>query len=161
MSNPSNVYWNVFDPNDELYAVGKDFAEQRANRGITDNIQFFKELPGGVFDIVHSASTLQYVEEDENLINFLIGKYQPTYFMLTRLLGGNIHEFVTRQNIGGFSTPCRFSNFPRIINLFEKCGYMVLLNAPCGGFEAGQFSRDIPKEMQIRRGVDLVFVKKK
>lgn len=159
LSNPSNVNWQVFDPNDELYAVGKNYVGQRASRGVEDNIQFLQSLPEGAVDVVHSASTIQYVEDDEGLLRFLVDKYQPTYFMLTRLLGGNIHEFVTRQSIGGFSTPCRFSNVPRLINFFEKCGYTVLFNAPCGGFESGQFSSDIPKEMQIRRGVDLVFQK--
>jgi putative methyltransferase (TIGR04325 family) len=159
LSNSSNVSWKVFDPNDDLYSVGMKYVEQRAARGLVDNVQFLNDLPEGAIDVVHSASTIQYIDDYEGLLLFLLDKYQPTHFLVTRLVGGDIDEFVTRQDISGFSTPCRFNNVNNLISVFEKRNYSVLYNGPCGGFESGQFSPEIPKEQQIRRGVDLVFVR--
>lgn len=151
----TRVQWNVFDKNQKLYQVGREYAERRRNLGIVDQIAFLDALPGSGVDVVHIASTLQYIEDDLGLLSYLAERYEPKYFLLTRNLGGNIESFVTRQVIGGSSTPCRFSNVPNLIATFEKLGYAVMLNAPCGSFDGSQFS-DIPEQLQIRRSVDLI-----
>jgi putative methyltransferase (TIGR04325 family) len=155
--NPRNINWYVLDSNKELYSVGKNYVDQRSNRGLEDRIEFLKEWPSLNIDIIHSASTIEYIEKDEDLIKNLLDKYHPKIFILTRIKGGNTVEFVTRQLIGEHSTPCRFSNIQRLLDFFEKCGYMNLITSPSGKYESSQFSGDIPKEMQIHRGVDLIF----
>lgn len=147
------VRWSVVDANKELYAVGRAYAERI---GASHSISFHDEMPPLNADIVHSAGTIEYIDEADGILRELVARYQPRYFILTRIKGGSIDEFVTRQVVGGFSTPCRFSNVPKLIRLFNEMGYDLLLHAPCGSFETAQF-KDIPRERQIRRSVDLIF----
>jgi putative methyltransferase (TIGR04325 family) len=116
-------------------------------------------MPNMKVDIIHSASTIEYIEDDEGLLEILAKKYSPQYFFLTRIKGGNMPDFITKQTVRGYSTPCRFSSVPRLINFFEKIGYRVILNSPCGSFVSDNFNHDIPLELQIRRGVDLILEK--
>ncbi|WP_193583081.1 methyltransferase, TIGR04325 family [Laribacter hongkongensis] len=155
LSDKTKVQWNVFDKNQKLYQVGREYAERRRNLGVVDNIAFCNEFPEGAVDVIHGASVLEYIDNDIGLLTYLAERYKPKYFLMTRIKGGNIDTFVTRQVVGGSSTPCRFSNVPNLIATFEKLGYGVMLNAPCGSFEASQFL-DIPEHLQIRRSVDLV-----
>jgi putative methyltransferase (TIGR04325 family) len=153
------VQWNVFDENQKLYQVGREYVDRRRNLGIADNIAFLDTLPEGNVDVIHSASTLEYVDDDVGLLTYLADRYNPEYFLMTRIKGGNIESFVTRQVIGGSSTPCRFSNVPKLITIFDKLGYKIMLNAPCGSFDSSQFE-DIPEHLQIRRSVDLILKRK-
>jgi putative methyltransferase (TIGR04325 family) len=159
LNDTTKVLWNVFDENQKLYQVGRDYVERRRNLDIADNIAFFGKFPEGNVDVIHSASTLEYIDDDVGLLTYLAERYKPKYFLMTRIKGGNIESFVTRQVVGGSSTPCRFSNIPNLIATFEKLGYAVMLNAPCGNFDGSQFS-DIPEQLQIRRSVDLILKRK-
>lgn len=159
LNDATKVQWNVFDENQKLYQVGREYAERRRNLGIVDNISFLDALPESSVDVIHIASTLQYIDDDVGLLSYLAERYKPKYFLMTRNLGGNIESFVTRQVVGGSSTPCRFFNIPALIALFDKLGYTLLLNAPCGSFEPSQFS-EIPEQVQIRQSVDLILKRK-
>jgi putative methyltransferase (TIGR04325 family) len=149
---PEHVHWSVLDANKELYAVGRAYAERL---GTSHTISFHDGFPPFDADIVHSAGTIEYIDDADGILRELVARYQPRYFILTRIKGGSIEEFVTRQVVGGFSTPCRFSNVPKLIRLFDELGYRVLMHAPCGSYVPAQF-KDIPKERQIVRSVDLI-----
>lgn len=159
LNDMTKVQWNVFDENQKLYQVGREYAERRRNLGVVDNIAFLDALPDGNVDVIHSASTIEYIDDDVGLLTYLAERYKPTYFLITRIKGGNIDSFVTRQVVGGSSTPCRFSNVSALIALFDKLGYMLLLNAPCGSYDPSQFS-EIPEQLQIRQSVDLILKRK-
>lgn len=159
LNDTTKVQWNVYDENQKLYQVGREYAERRRNLGIVDNIAFLDALPEGNVDVIHSASTLEYIDDDIGLLTYLADRYKPTYFLVTRIKGGNIESFVTRQVVGGSSTPCRFSNVPNLITIFDKLGYEIMLNAPCGSYDSSQFS-DIPEHLQIRQSVDLILKRK-
>lgn len=159
LNDPELVRWLVFDPNPSLYWVGRGYKDDRARRNIVDNIDFIDALPeNNQVDIVHAAGTIEYVDDADGMVRSLVERYQPECFTLTRVKGGSIEEYVTRQVVGGFSTPCRFSNVPRLIGLFQELGYRPMIHAPCGGFVPEQF-KDIPVARQIRRSVDLILMR--
>lgn len=159
MESPLNFEWHVWDPNSPLYEIGLDYLNRRTlDKAWQGGIVFDVALPDINVEVLHLASTIEYVDEDENLIELLIEKYQPLCIMLTRMKASRQVDFVTKQVINGLSVPCRFSNIDRWINCLAKCGYSCVMRAPSGGYEAGQF-KDIPVELQISRGVDLVFAK--
>lgn len=159
LNDTTKVQWNVFDENQKLYQVGREYAERRRNLGIKDNIAFLDALPDGDVDVIHSAGTLEYIDNDVGLLSYLADRYKPKYFLITRIKGGNMDSFVTRQVVGGSSTPCRFSSVPALISLFDELGYAPLLNAPCGSYDSSQFS-EIPEQLQIRQSVDLILKRK-
>lgn len=156
---PDRVLWQVFDGNQELYEIGKDYVQHRRELNVADNIEFLDDFPEGQVDVVHSASTLEYIEDDIGLLTYLSKRYRPKYFVMTRIKGGNIVPFVTRQVVGGIGTPCRFSNVPDLISAFDILGYALVLHSPCESFEASQFD-NIPERMQIHRSVDLILKRK-
>lgn len=159
LNDKMKLQWNVFDENQKLYQVGREYADRRRNLGIVDNIVFLEALPEGNVDVIHSASTLEFIDDDIGLLTYLADRYKPMYFLVTRIKGGNIESLVTRQVVGGSSTPCRFSNVPNLITIFDKLGYEILLNAPCGSYDSSQFS-DIPDHLQIRQSADLILKRK-
>ncbi len=159
LESPLNFEWHVWDPNLSLYKIGADYLNRRSlDKAWQGSIMFDMVLPDINVEVIHLASTIEYVDEDEDLIELLVAKYQPLVIMLTRMKASRAVDFVTRQVINDLSVPCRFSNIDRWINCFAKRGYSCVMKAPSGGYEAGQF-KDIPVELQISRGVDLVFAK--
>jgi putative methyltransferase (TIGR04325 family) len=156
LRNLQDVRWYVFDENRPLYDVGVHYAKHRTAKNISDNLFFTDILPDVKIDLINISSTLQYIDDWCGLIAGLVGKYCPTYFVLTRTLAGNIAPFVTRQDVHGKSTPCRFLNVQEISCVLGALGYEEILNYPGGSIDSSQFD-GIPVSRHISRCVDLVF----
>ena len=57
--------------------------------------------------------------------------YHPTYLMLTRLISGDIQDYVTCQNICGIKTPCHVIIFDNLVNYICDNNYDLIYKAPC------------------------------
>lgn len=89
------------------------------------------------YDIVMSSSTIQYSHNWKELLAKLI-KYNPKYFVLLRLLSGEMPTFTTIQDItmtyGPYKgtycgdIPCTFINRQELISFFESFDYSTLLD---------------------------------
>lgn len=89
------------------------------------------------YDIVMSSSTIQYSHNWRELLTKLI-KCRPKYFVLLRLLSGEMPTFTTIQHItmtygphkGTYcgNIPCTFINRQELISFFESFGYSTLLD---------------------------------
>lgn len=100
-----------------------------------DDHQF--ELPAEKYDIVMSSSTLQYSHDWKGLLKKLI-ICNPKYFVLLRLLTGEMPTFTTIQSItmsygphqGTYcgDIPCTFINRNELISLFDAFNYDVFLD---------------------------------
>lgn len=156
MNRPERVNWQVFDPNEKLYEVGQSYNKRQLELGKRNKIEFINALPNNEIDVLHLASTIEYVDNYVGLLKSLVDQYAPKYIILTRIKGGNIESYVTRQLIGGYSTPCRFCNVVELSESISNFGYEEIINAPDGGYVSEQFSKDIPRDKTIQRGAVLI-----
>lgn len=71
------------------------------------DIHFYEQLPevsAGGFDVVHAASSFQYVDDWRSLLE-RFSSYDPRYIVFGNLLAGAIRPFVTYQNYYGHKIP--------------------------------------------------------
>jgi putative methyltransferase (TIGR04325 family) len=95
------------------------------------------DIQADKYDIVMSSSTIQYSHNWRALLTKLI-KYNPKYFVLLRLLSGEMPTFTTIQYItmsygphkGTYcgNIPCTFINRQELISFFESFGYSTILD---------------------------------
>jgi putative methyltransferase (TIGR04325 family) len=112
-----------------------------------NNHQF--DIPVEKYDIVMSSSTLQYSHNWRELLTKLI-KCNPKYFVLLRLLSGDMPTFTTIQYItmtyGPYKgtycgdIPCTFINRQELISFFDDFGYSTLLDI---------FERNYSEELKL------------
>lgn len=92
-------------------------------------IQFSAHMPlNEKFDIVHLGSSMQYVENWQELINDFY-KMKPRYLIFADLPAGDIETFVTNQNFNGTKIPVRFWNVAEFISETEKFGFKLLMKS--------------------------------
>jgi putative methyltransferase (TIGR04325 family) len=100
------------------------------------NLHFHQQLPeiSSPVHIVHSGSSIQYVEDWKNLLATFI-KYSPQLLVLEDLMAGDVRTFVTLQNYYGKKIRSWFLNINEIIETVEQLGYKLIYKA--------QFTHDI------------------
>lgn len=86
------------------------------------NITFYSDLNEVVekIDIIHIGSTLQYVEAWQALLQLLIDKFNPTYFVFSDLMVGDIPQFVSHQIFYDKKIPVWMLNYNSVISFFTK-----------------------------------------
>lgn len=149
-----NIFWYVVD-NAALAEIGKKYKKE------DDNIFYNTELPENqyqIFDIVFISTALQYINDYKSVLMKLFA-YQPTYLMFTRLISGDIPDFVTCQNISGIKTPCHFLNYDNLVNFICDNNYDLIYKAPCDESFRGKYDKNIPEELQILFTINLIFRK--
>ena len=154
-TNKENVYWDIVD-NERLISIGKKYSNKNPNIG------FFISLPNinSHYDVVYMNTTLQYIENYQEVL-LKLKKYEPKYFVFTRLLAGNIDTFITCQNINGKKIPCMFLNINELIFFMEKNNYKLFKRIPCieESFAKSSFKK-IPSGKQIKNSVNIIFCQK-
>ena len=97
------------------------------------NIIYLDALPAGeTFDIVHAASSVQYIEHYTDLLAQLCG-YQAKYILLSDVFAGPIPTFATLQNYYGSRIPHWFLNLDELLNLMRVAGYNLILSTTATG----------------------------
>jgi putative methyltransferase (TIGR04325 family) len=98
---------------------------------------FLDTLPAGPVDLVHAASSLQYVEDWRGTLRALAA-LQPEYMLLSDLFIGPIPSFVSLQNYYGSRIAHWFWNEAEFLEACRDAGYTVLMRAPLHARRLGQ-----------------------
>lgn len=128
------------------------------------NLHFLQDFNDMNFpvDIIHIGSTLQYIEDWKELLQSLVNKFAPRYFVFTDLMAGDIPTFVSHQIFYEKRIPHMFLNLTDFFDFMKETFSMNVL------FKT-KFIRSIlnqeevfpnfalPKEYRIDRTYNLVF----
>ena len=125
---PEKVEWNVVDSK-ILHEIGEKYSKQNKIP-----IKFFENidyLPETNYDIVYINTSIQYIDNFQNLLIELLKK-QPKHIILTRLLVSKGTENLTFcQTIGEKVTPCTFISENNLIRFLLENSYEQIFNSPC------------------------------
>ncbi|PPR62490.1 MAG: hypothetical protein CFH10_00813 [Alphaproteobacteria bacterium MarineAlpha4_Bin2] len=115
--------WHVVDK-PGLAELGLAFAKENG----PSNIQFFANLEAtrnNVYRIVHSSTTLQYIDDAFGLLDELLA-LRPKYFLLTRAKISFNQTFIVAQKVVGKLTPCRFMKLEELRDFVCAKDYELL-----------------------------------
>jgi putative methyltransferase (TIGR04325 family) len=128
-----------------------------------DNICYYSdlnEISNNKYNIIYINTSLQYLWDYKKLFIKLLS-FEPIYFIFTRLIAGDIPNFVTCQNIHGVKTPCQFINYRELVNFFAENNYDLIFKAPCTEESLkDRYDNNIPKEIQIPFTLNIIFMKR-
>jgi putative methyltransferase (TIGR04325 family) len=129
-----------------------------------NNLFFHAHLPQAKsgFDIAHSGSALQYIDDWKQLISQLCALSRK-YLLLVDVPAGNIPTFVTAQNYYGSKIPTRFFNIKEFLSVVGSCGYDLIFNAvylpTILGVEQRLPMQNFEEKYQLKQACNLLFVK--
>jgi putative methyltransferase (TIGR04325 family) len=151
----------------EYHIVERESACQAGRQffGTTNNNLFFhSQLPQAesAFDIVHSGSALQYIENWKQLISQLCA-LSRRYLLLVDIPAGNIPTFVAAQNYYGAKIPTNFFNITEFLSVVRSCGYDLIFNSVYQptilGVEQHLPMQNYEEKYQLKHACNLLFVK--
>lgn len=92
-----------------------------------DKVNYLSRLEGaGKFDLIHAASSLQYVEDWRGLIH-TFAALEAEYLLLSDIFAGNFVSFATLQNYYESKIPHWFLNLDELIEALRGAGYDLLM----------------------------------
>jgi putative methyltransferase (TIGR04325 family) len=74
------------------------------------------------FDLVHSSSAIQYIEDWKNLVKMFCSK-NAKYILMSDVFAGDFETFVTLQNYYSNKIPHWFFNYNDFVEIFNQNGY--------------------------------------
>ena len=90
---------------------------------------YFTTLPAsGKFSLIHAASSLQYIDNWQDLIHHF-SVLNPKYILLSDVFAGKINTFATLQNYYGSRIPHWFLNLQELLEAFSQNGYRLMMHA--------------------------------
>ena len=90
-----------------------------------DEINFIDTLPNtNEFQIIHSSSAIQYIEDWQNLIKRLCS-FNAKHILMSDVFAGDFETFVTLQNYYNNKIPHWFFKFTDFIKAFNENGYLL------------------------------------
>ena len=102
-------------------------------------IEFVDKLPANErYDLVHSASALQYVEDWRAIISAL-GSYGSPYLLLSDVFAGNIPSFVSLQNYYGSRIRHWFLNLDELMGCLVAAGYELVMRSYVSSRRLGSY----------------------
>jgi putative methyltransferase (TIGR04325 family) len=78
------------------------------------------------FDLVHSSSAIQYIEEWKNLVKRFCS-FKAEHILMSDVFAGNFNTFVTLQNYYSNKIPHWFFNIEEFIETFKQNGYSLTM----------------------------------
>lgn len=104
----------------EICEAGRELLSGRA-------VTYLDSLPvQGEFDLVHSASVLQYIEDWQNVLKSLCD-YRAEYILFSDVFAGPIPTFVTVQHYYGSTIRHWFLNLEEVLRAFSNLGYLLIM----------------------------------
>lgn len=80
------------------------------------------------FDVVFSASALQYVEDWRGLLAHLAG-YEANWILLSDVFAGKVRTFASVQNYYESTIPHWFLNIEELLGRMRECGYSLVMKS--------------------------------
>jgi putative methyltransferase (TIGR04325 family) len=100
---------------------------------------FHSELPAAArFDVVHSASVMQYVEDWQGVIAQLAG-YGAPYMSFSDVFIGPFATYVTLQNYYGSRIRHWFFNADEFLGEVQRNGYQLIVRTECDAKILGKY----------------------
>ena len=128
-----------------------------------NEIKYQSKMPENVsFDLVHSASALQYIEKWKDILKSFAG-YNSQYILLSDVFAGSIPTFVTLQNYYDSKISHWFINLNEMIAEFRLLGYELILKSYVSSRRNGVDDilpmNNFPLEYRIDQTLHLLFKK--
>lgn len=96
---------------------------------MADEVSYSLTLPEeGNFDLVHSASALQYIEPWKEMLTKFTD-LNPQYILLSDVFAGNIPTFVTIQNYYDSKMKHWFFNLEEYLSVLRELGYHLIMKS--------------------------------
>lgn len=112
------------------------------------------------FDIVHSSSALQYIDDWKQILSSLCA-LSSQYLLLADVLAGNIPTFVTVQNYYGSRIASRFLNISELLSTVNTLGYQLIYSSKFApailGVEQDLPMQNFPDEYRLKQACNLLF----
>lgn len=146
------VHWHVVD-NPALAAISEEVM------GASEELVFAEALPplaGSDFDVVLVYSSLQYVDDQRDLLTCLAG-YGPRFIVLPRLMALEDSSYVTCQTIEGLQTPCRVSSIREITQTLKAMQYDPVVVAADGLDLSPLYDDSVAQHLRVGMESLLVF----
>lgn len=134
-------------------------------RGLhADNIEFLEALPENKkFELVHSASALQYIEDWKGLLRKFT-TYEPEYILLSDVFAGSIPTFVTLQNYYSSKIKHWFFNLDEFVSYCSEIGYELIMKNYVNSrrLQADDFlpMENFPESYRLQQTLHLLFRRK-
>ncbi len=152
LTHRSAVTWLVTD-NRRLIDLGLEYKSDE------DRIFFSESIPADRdIDVVFINTALQYVTDCWALLSALVER-GPKFFILTRLVAGDIPTFFTRQNkVHGGKTPCMFLNIKEVLAFLAESNFELVHSSGAAEdtWERSHY-KDVPPSAQLKNTINLVF----
>lgn len=96
-------------------------------RGLLPEITYIDSLPEqGQFDLIHSASALQYIEDWRGVVRLLCS-YRAKTILLSDVFAGDVPGFVTLQNYYGSRIPHWILNINELLEFLASLNYKLVM----------------------------------
>lgn len=94
-----------------------------------EELLFISKLPSeGSYDLVHSASVLQYIEPWKDILKDF-SNFGPQYILLSDVFAGNVPTFVTLQKYYDSKIKHWFFNLDEYLAAFRELGYQLIMKS--------------------------------
>jgi len=136
-------------------------AGEKLHGGEGGGVTYLSSIPIlTTFDIVHAASSLQYVEKWKEWVS-AITKVSPKYILLSDVFAGEFTPYVTLQNYYGSRIPHWFLNFDELSDTFDSCGYQLIMKSSVSSRRLNQFDtlpmNNFPEPLRLSESFHLLF----
>jgi len=127
-------------------------------------VTYLDKLPSqGEFDLVHSASALQYIENWQDALKSL-SDYGAQYMLLSDVFAGSIPTFVTLQNYYGSRIRHWFLSLEELLEVFSSLGYRQIMksfvNSRRLGVEDTLPMNNFPESHRLEQSLHLLLQRK-
>lgn len=139
--------------------------EQLHGKGGGGGITYFSSIPlSTTFDIIHAASSLQYIENWKEWAS-AITTLNPKYIFLSDVFAGEINPYVTLQNYYGSRVPHWFLSLSELVYNFDMYGYQLIMKSSVSSRRLNQFDTlpmdNFPEPLRLSESLHLLFSCKK
>lgn len=149
----------VIVDNPEICRLGRGFFSDDPRVSFSDTLPPTTES----FDIVHCSSSLQYIDEWEELLGKLTG-YGAEYMSICDLPAGDIPTFITLQKYYGHLIPVRFWNINEFLSVMETLEHRLIYKtafiATFLGKRGPMPMEELPLENRLKHACHLLFTRK-
>ena len=145
----------------ETQAITENIPDQLSGFQNLSFVDDYKKLSENA-DIVHIGSTLQYIDNWQELLTDLSDHFNPDFFVLSDLLVGNVPSFVTVQTYYDKAIRVRFINIDEFITFWSSTKYALIYRAyfrPLGN-EKYFPNHALPESHRLQKPCHLVFSRK-
>ena len=124
-------------------------------------ITYLSSIPlSTTFDIVHAASSLQYIENWKEWVS-AITIVSPRYILLSDVFAGEITPYVTLQNYYGSKIPHWFLSLSELVHNFDAHGYQLIMKSSVSSRRLNQFDTlpmdNFPEHLRLYESLHLLF----